>query len=97
MNLTSGLHSTLACNRPPPPLSGSLDGAVDCARSIGSRLASDGRGLPVYYYGAAHERGHRLADIRRSLGEIGRRQEGNVVKEKWEGASTHLLVDVLVV
>ena len=47
---------------------GGLDEASTCARAIGARLSAE-VGLPVYYYGAAHGTGRRLADVRRSLGE----------------------------
>ena len=48
------------------PLSGTLEAAAKCARSIGSNLAPL---LPVYLYGGAHREGRGLAEIRRNLGE----------------------------
>lgn len=46
-----------------------LQQAADAATSLGQQLAAAPFGLPVYYYGAAHPAGRRLAEIRRQLGE----------------------------
>ncbi|WIA12498.1 hypothetical protein OEZ85_012531 [Tetradesmus obliquus] len=45
-----------------------LQQAADAATSLGQQLAAAPFGLPVYYYGAAHRAGRRLAEIRRQLG-----------------------------
>jgi glutamate formiminotransferase len=46
-----------------------LQQAADAATSLGQQLAAAPFALPVYYYGAAHPAGRRLAEIRRQLGE----------------------------
>jgi len=46
-----------------------LQMAARLAGSIGQRLAGGAAQLPVYYYGAAHPEGRRLAEVRRQLGE----------------------------
>ncbi len=45
-----------------------LQDAAAVARSLGAALSSHPHCLPVYYYGAAHCTGRRLADVRRALG-----------------------------
>jgi glutamate formiminotransferase len=46
-----------------------LQHAADAATGLGQQLAAAPFRLPVYYYGAAHPAGRRLAEIRRQLGE----------------------------
>ncbi|GBF99817.1 hypothetical protein Rsub_12570 [Raphidocelis subcapitata] len=60
-----------------------LRAAASLARDIGGRLSSGRGALPVYLYGAAHPRGRRLADIRRSLGYFG---ATDAARHAWRGA-----------
>lgn len=45
-----------------------LQHAAQAAASLGQQLAAPPFGLPVYFYGAAHPAGRKLAEIRRRLG-----------------------------
>ncbi len=47
----------------------SLSLAAQAAVTIGQQLSQPPLQLPVYYYGAAHPAGRRLAEVRRQLGE----------------------------
>jgi hypothetical protein len=47
-----------------------LSQAAQAAAAIGQQLCQQPLQLPVYYYGAAHPKHRRLAEIRRRLGEV---------------------------